>query len=132
MATTYDELYGGKYLKAADLDEDEDTIVTIKEYDLKPVGQDQEMRCVLTFKEFPEKPLVLNKTNASTLADLFGKEWDDWVGKRIILFVTPVTFAGKTSLGLRISPKLPKPKVKKTEAEINAELGYEPEQELPY
>ena len=38
--------------------------------------------------------MVLNKTNANTIAKMHGEETDDWAGKRIILCAREVEFQG--------------------------------------
>jgi hypothetical protein len=113
---TFDQLFGGKYIKAADLPDDEDMVVTIKGYSFEPVGQDKEMKAVLTFRE-NEKQLVLNKTNAGTIANLYGKDFEDWVGRKIALFATEVDFAGKSTLAVRVRMRAPKKVVEQQEAE---------------
>ena len=35
-----------------------------------------------------EKPLVLNATNAKSIADLHGKKPSEWIGKKVCLFET--------------------------------------------
>ncbi len=49
-----------------------------------------------------EKSLVLNKTNAKTLAQKFGEDTNDWAGKEISLAAVPVEFQGAMTKGLRI------------------------------
>jgi len=55
-----------------------------------------------------EKRLVLNKTNAMVIAGLYGYEIDNWKGKKITLYPTPVTAFGKTADAIRIRPDIPK------------------------
>ena len=53
-----------------------------------------------------EKGLLLNKTNAMTIADALGENTDYWVQKPIILYPTKVDFAGKMVDAIRIRPVL--------------------------
>ncbi len=61
-----------------------------------------------------ERGLVLNSTNIKKLADLCGSELsEDWVGKRVRLYVTKVQFRGDEVDAIRIkssrSPKAQPP-----------------------
>lgn len=55
-----------------------------------------------------EKRMILNKTNAVTIASMYGPEVNDWVGKRITLFSVAVDAFGKTVEALRVRPNPPK------------------------
>jgi hypothetical protein len=131
MTIEYDfnQLYGGKYLKADDLPEEGVQVMKITAYSVDEVGKTKEVKCVLSFAE-TDKQLILNKTNANTLAELYGKDWAGWVGKRIALYQTPVDFQGKTTMAVRIKPRVPKPAPpeqppKRTEQEIISEVGFD-------
>jgi hypothetical protein len=100
----FDACFGGQYIKADDIDEERGLVLTITDYAVEEVGPDKETKCLLEFQEV-EKKLVLNVTNGRVLGDLFGKDADDWIGKRIKLITQPVTFAGKTTVGVRIYPR---------------------------
>lgn len=64
----------------------------------------EEEKPVLLFKGV-EKGLVLNKTNATRIADQHGDETDLWVGKRITLTTESVTAFGKTQWAIRVKPE---------------------------
>ena len=49
-----------------------------------------------------DKMLVLNKTNAETIAALYGGETDDWRGKQLVIFPTDVTFGRERVLAIRM------------------------------
>lgn len=50
-----------------------------------------------------DKPLALNWGNAQTIADVYGAETDNWIGKQIEVFVDPsVMFQGKRIGGIRV------------------------------
>lgn len=53
------------------------------------------------FKEV-ERGWVLNRTNAECLAALFGKETNEWVGKRVTLFAADVRVGPKMDIGIRV------------------------------
>ena len=64
-----------QYLRASDLDQKEDTIVTIRSYEEKSLRQDEKtvMKWVLHFEERDES-FALNTGNGRTIRDLYGKE----------------------------------------------------------
>lgn len=107
-----DKMFSSKFLKAADIDEiaDENTqtaIVVIDRVEMAEVGQDQEQKPVVYFRGI-EPGMVLNKTNASSISNLYGNDTDDWTGKPIGLFTTEVDFSGKQVLAIRVRLKAPK------------------------
>jgi hypothetical protein len=56
---------------------------------------------VVHFREV-DQGLVLNKTNAESLAEHFGQETDDWKDRVVILFPTTTTYLGKRVACIRI------------------------------
>ena len=100
--------FPSKYLKAdVDLPGDgANMTVTIKSVDMVTFGDDSS-RPVVYFYE-TDKGLVLNKTNAGTIAKLYGPDTDDWEGKKINLFDTEIDFQGKQTLAIRVRSKAPK------------------------
>lgn len=98
------KLYKSAYLKAADLDDD--TTVTIEEIRIEEINGDT--KPVVYFEGF-EQGLVLNKTNANTIAQVLGDDdTDNWVGGRVTLFVTQVDFQGKSTEAIRVKARAPK------------------------
>ncbi len=63
-----------------------------------------------------QKRLVLNKTNAKTIAGLYGDDTEGWIGKRITLVVREVEFEGSIVLAIRVSGRIPQPKPPETPA----------------
>lgn len=55
------------------------------------------------------KPFIVNKTNAKTIASLYGDETDKWSGKRITLFTSTTRNpdGGGMTACIRIRPKVP-------------------------
>jgi hypothetical protein len=100
------EAFASKYLKATELDGD--TVYTISRVDEETLGQgdDADVKPVVHFEE-TDKGLALNKTNANTIAGLYGDESDNWIGKPITLFATEVDFQGKQTLAIRVRMKKP-------------------------
>jgi hypothetical protein len=92
-----------KYLKHADLG-GKDVIVTIAGVDSAAFKNDdgsEQAKPMLRFREVP-KALVLNKTNATTLAMLLGDDTDEWGGAKITLNPTKVSFKGSSIDTIRI------------------------------
>lgn len=93
------EIYGGNYLKAEDLAGKE---INAQIEDVTIVEMDEKKRAVLHFKG-KEKTLLCNVTNANMLEELLGSDdTDDWIGKRICLYVCKVDFQGKRVPAIRI------------------------------
>jgi hypothetical protein len=104
--------FPSKYLSAeGDIPEGRDLNLTISDVKMERVGQgrDAEDKPVVYFDEV-KKGLTLNVTNKNTIIGLYGKETDDWIGKRIALFATEVEFKGEQVLGIRVRIKAPKAK----------------------
>jgi len=98
--------FPSNFIKAADLQGSE-PIVTIKSVEFEPVGQEKEMKPVVYFVN-KEKGMVLNKTNANTIATLTGTfETEDWPDSRIRLYATTTAFQGKTVDTIRIKAAPP-------------------------
>jgi hypothetical protein len=104
---TVDELFPSPYLKHDDVG-DQDLILTISKFDFEEIGIDQpEMKGVLYFEE-TDKKLVLNKTNASTIGDMYGNNINQWIGKQIAVYKTEVSFGSKMVMAIRVRIKPPK------------------------
>ena len=107
------DVFQGSFLKA-DVDvpdlEDGGIVFTIKDGEVKDF--DDGAKIILHFEE-TDKGLVLNKTNANTLIDLFkSDDTDDWIGRKVKLYAKDVEYQGKMTRGIRISTR----EVKSTKA----------------
>jgi hypothetical protein len=106
-----DKIYTSKWLRAADVDElmgdSAQAVVSVDRVVMEEVGQDGQEKPIVYFKGI-DPGLVLNKTNAGTIAQLYGKDTDAWLGKQIALFTTEVDFQGKQVLSIRVRLKQPK------------------------
>lgn len=102
-------LYPSQYLGAHDL-QGKDATVTIARVVVEELKTERgsERKPVLHFEK-AEKRMVLNKTNATAIAALYGNETNAWAGKRITLYATPVSAFGKEVEALRVRPTAPKP-----------------------
>jgi hypothetical protein len=92
------EQFTSKYLKASDL-QGRDVTVKMGRVEQEKVGDD--MKLVLYFQG-KERGMIINKTNANSIADVYGGETNDWYGQAIILFEQMVDFQGKRVPGLRV------------------------------
>jgi hypothetical protein len=105
------DMYPSKWLKASDC-EDEDLVVTIDRVVEEEIGQQRDLKWVLYFQEL-DKGLVLNKTNTTTIAKLWGDNTDDWEGCQVTLYATEVQFQGDMVEAIRVRSKPPKAKKSK-------------------
>jgi hypothetical protein len=82
----WDDLYPGRFLKAADL-KGKRVTVRIADVHLEELIGDKgpQVKGLLTF-EGKDKAMALNKTNGMLIKAMFGRKLADWVGKRITLF----------------------------------------------
>jgi hypothetical protein len=90
-------------IKAEDIGNNMWTL-TIKTADVKEFKNKEgqsERKIVLTFAEW-EKSLPLNKTNAQSIAGMYGHNSNAWPGNRVMLFTMMVDFGGKPTLGIRV------------------------------
>ena len=105
-----DKLFPSRYLKAPDLNS-ENVIGTVSRFAVETVrdvqsGKDEE-QAVVHFEEI-EKGLILNRTNAESIAALHGRETEVWLGKRITLFVQyGVQAFGQTWDVIRVRDSVP-------------------------
>jgi len=82
------------------------TMTGVKSESLKNMRGQEEEKYVLGFRETP-KTLILNKTNARTIAKLYGPETDGWNGQRIKIYSEEVRAFGETHNTVRVSPTIP-------------------------
>lgn len=111
--THWKKLTHPDYLGAYAIEKGRDLVVKIsKVVEQKVTGADgkSEMCVVAHFSEPANtKPMILNKTNLKTIEKLFSTPFiEDWSGKSIALFSTPVKAFGETVDALRIRPIAPK------------------------
>ena len=97
--------FPSKYVKAADLNGKSHT-VTIRVCVLEELGQgaEKEQKPVLYFHK-AQKGLVLNKTNANTIAKAYGGDTVAWEGRPVEIFPTEVEFRGQMVDGIRLRVK---------------------------
>jgi hypothetical protein len=96
------DAFPSKYLKAADFAGRGDVKATINFIEMEEM-QDGKPKPALYIKE-QDRAIVLNKTNATVLAEAFGDDTDKWGGKSVVIHTMPTSFQGKTVQGIRIRP----------------------------
>lgn len=104
----WDELYPGRFIKAADL-KGKNVTLTIASVDLEELEGDKgkQVKGIVGFDK-TEKHLALNKTNGICLKEMFGKKVQGWVGKRVTLM--PSMWNGEDCIRVYGSPDLPESK----------------------
>ncbi len=89
--------FTGDWLKAEQFTTEQ--TFTIKHVAMERVGEDD--KPVVSFLEMTQG-LVLNKTNASAIASMYGSETNHWTGKQVTLYPTQVDYAGKQVRAIRV------------------------------
>lgn len=103
------QAFPSTYLKAADL-QGHDVRVAIRDIKFETLGsgQDAEQKAILYFQG-KDRGLVLNKTNAQTIAHAYGDETDDWIGQEIELYTAMVQFQSQMVEAIRVRVPRRKP-----------------------
>lgn len=99
------EVFHSKYLKAEDL-QGKTVRVTIDrvEYEMVGLEEGKKERKLVVYLVNKERQLVLNKTNAESIAEIAGDDdTDNWGGIQIALFPDKTKFGGKTVDCIRIT-----------------------------
>ena len=107
--THWKKLHNLDYLGSYSLEPGQDMVVTIKEAKKEQVtgsGGNKE-ECLVAYFTDAEKPMILNRTNCKTIEKIYTPYIEDWVGKKIQLYVEKVRAFGDTVDALRIRPEQP-------------------------
>lgn len=134
--THWKKLHNPDYLGAYLLD-DPTMIVEIKKVEKRQImGADGKKDDAVVAELVGQKPMILNATNMKTIASLYGNYIEDWVGKKITLFVANVKAFGTVTEALRVASEVPKSAMpeltpshqKWSEAKAAVQNGTTPEQ----
>lgn len=99
------DAFPSKYIKAEDLGSlGQEIQVTVARVGMEQLDNEQKM--IVHFYEYGDKGLVLNKTNANSLVQMFGDETDKWTGMGFIVFSTMVDFKGVQTPAIRVKPSV--------------------------
>jgi hypothetical protein len=96
------DVFRGKYLKSSDL-QGRKVTRKIESVAFEPIGELQERKLVVYF-DGEDRGLVLNLTNATTMANAFGDESSEWPGHPVELFTESVRYQGKMTRRSARSP----------------------------
>jgi hypothetical protein len=100
----FDDLYGGQYLAATDLKQGVFAVIEkIESGVFARDGKTSRPKMVLHFRD-AKKPVILNKTNAVTLASAYGKDFNAWIGKKVRVEPEKTPFGGKIVPCIRLYP----------------------------
>ena len=97
------ELFPSNLLKAQDVtDAGGEMPLKIANVEIKEFDGDngKERKPILIFAD--ERRMVLNKTNANIIAEMFGDDTDAWINREITLHVQSVEFQGKIVPSIRV------------------------------
>lgn len=102
------------YLGSHNLETGEEMLLTIAKFEGEELvqkqggkGDEKVSKQVVYFKEDAPK-LILNITNGTTIASLYGSHPDQWIGKQIQVYAASVKAFGKTQDAIRIRDFVPK------------------------
>jgi len=56
----------------------------------------------IRFAELPDGRLILNRTNKDRLIALYGLDGAAWIGRRVLVYRTRTTYAGRPENGIRV------------------------------
>lgn len=101
------DAFPSDFLKVEDL-QGKNVVVTIASAKIEEIGQGQNReRKIIVALVGKQKRFVCNKTNAKTIASLYGAEIDGWANQRIILTPREVEFQGSMVWAIRVSLQKP-------------------------
>jgi len=107
--THWRKMFDERFIGSWDFEGKPEGVVTIKSVQIEEL-QTQDgtsaKKPVLYFTK-GKKGMVLNKTNARVIAELYGNDTDKWVGKSVALFATTCQAFGKTVECVRVKNQRP-------------------------
>ena len=119
------EAFPSNYIKAADL-KGRQVSVKMDRCEYEMIGSDKKLILYFVGKE---KGMVLNKTNASNIAAIYGDDTEDWRDQEVVLFEAMVDFQGKTVPAIRVKAAVRKPAARASSSEMREEAP--PRQSAP-
>lgn len=126
------QVFQSDYLKADDFGgiEGRPVLATINHATLETMNDNTQKIC-LHFREY-DKGMLLNKTNATTVAAYAGPDTDDWGGKQVVIYVAMVEYQGKSTEGLRLRQPKPQPNAKSAPVAAPPAHHAELDDEVPF
>lgn len=105
------DYFDSAYLGAWDLPTDRECVVTIERVEkgtLTGLKGKSDKKAILYFRG-KEKPLAANRTNAKTIAAMYGPNPREWVGKQIAMYVAKnVDTPNGPVDAIRVRPSIPR------------------------
>jgi hypothetical protein len=95
------ESFPSKYVKAADL-KGQNVVVVIGHVTFERISPSDNRDKPVVYFQGKSRGMVLNKTNATNIAHLFGDDTDDWAGREVVLYSAMVDFQGQTVEAIRV------------------------------
>jgi hypothetical protein len=114
MGTDYRSLYGKEWIGSWDIPDGKDVTLTITAVaggELTSAGGRKAKKPIISVRGTPKK-LALNSTNGKTIATLYGKHIEAWIGKKIAIYKSTTrdpSGDGEVEC-VRIRPKIPESK----------------------
>ena len=118
------EMKESKFLKQSDVGQPVLwTVHGVEKVNVAKEGAEPEFKWAMNFHE-SDKPLVLNWTNIQLCEKAFASDdTDQWVGKKIVLYVDPnVSYGGKVVGGIRVRAPKKQAATKPAPAPVTEEL----------
>jgi hypothetical protein len=103
----FDQLFPGRFLKAGEF-QGRAVTLTITAVALEDLPQEKggdRAKGIVSFAE-SKRQLVLNRTNGECIKAMFGRNTDDWIGKRVTLY--PAPYEGDIAIRVKGSPDIEK------------------------
>lgn len=109
----YRTMFDAKWVKAWDLG-GKARVVTIEKVEpgfIEDKQKGKKDRLPIVWFKGAKKPLGFNKTNSKTVANMYGKNTEDWIGKSVTIYPTTCQVGADPNVDcIRIKPEPPKGK----------------------
>ncbi|WP_299591673.1 hypothetical protein [uncultured Microbulbifer sp.] len=86
--------------------------VSVLQVEMEPVGRDQQLKPVGTFRRLDTGESIrvtINQTNGQRLAGAFGHDTDHWVNRQVEISARPTTYRGQPVQGIHMEPVVATP-----------------------
>jgi hypothetical protein len=106
--THWKKLTNPNYIGSHDFQPGQELVVTIESVKNEMVkcfdgSKLKEEDCIIATLKGAKKPMILNKTNCKIITRLYDTPYiEDWIGKKIILYVAKVKAFGEVTDAIRI------------------------------
>jgi len=110
-ADDYKEIYGGRFLKAGDLNGEtiRCRVTDVNAEEIHQKDGTKERKMIATLSGAPKSELVLNHTNSGALAAMYGTDPNKWIGAIVDAFTVPTSMGEGIRIKIVKNPKKPDP-----------------------